>query len=222
MKSIGRTHLVAALASLFIAASDTRATIVLSTLDEPQDVLSGIGIPWIGQRFVTGPSSEWLMNSVSVTLSDSVDSTSPLFVSIYSNLEANTPGVELGRFSAGSFQPTTGGTYSYSGYGGGLLAPSTSYWLVLGVDIEDEEDPTQYLWWDTASTSYFSQGSWLIPETSNVALSFVGFNWFVFNETPQLFSVEATAVPEPGTWAAAALLAGGAVFMRWRRRAQLS
>ena len=26
------------------------------------------------------------------------------------------------------------------------------------------------------------------------------------------------AVPEPGTWAAAALLAGGAVFMRWRKR----
>jgi hypothetical protein len=25
-------------------------------------------------------------------------------------------------------------------------------------------------------------------------------------------------VPEPGTWAAAALLAGGAAFMRWRRR----
>ena len=27
------------------------------------------------------------------------------------------------------------------------------------------------------------------------------------------------AVPEPGTWAAAALLAGGAAFLRWRRRA---
>jgi len=28
------------------------------------------------------------------------------------------------------------------------------------------------------------------------------------------------AVPEPGTWAAAALLAGGAAFMRWRKRRQ--
>ena len=26
------------------------------------------------------------------------------------------------------------------------------------------------------------------------------------------------AVPEPGTWAAAALLAGGAAFVRWRKR----
>ena len=30
------------------------------------------------------------------------------------------------------------------------------------------------------------------------------------------------AVPEPGTWAAAALLAGGAAFARWRKRAKVS
>jgi fibronectin-binding autotransporter adhesin len=30
------------------------------------------------------------------------------------------------------------------------------------------------------------------------------------------------AVPEPGTWAAAALLAGAAAFMRWRKRAKVS
>lgn len=30
------------------------------------------------------------------------------------------------------------------------------------------------------------------------------------------------AVPEPGTWAAAALLAGGAGFVRWRKRARVS
>ena len=29
------------------------------------------------------------------------------------------------------------------------------------------------------------------------------------------------AVPEPGTWAAAALLVGGAAFMRWRKRAKI-
>jgi hypothetical protein len=30
------------------------------------------------------------------------------------------------------------------------------------------------------------------------------------------------AVPEPGTWAAAALLVGGAAFMRWRKRAKVA
>jgi hypothetical protein len=218
MKSICRSHLVAALASLFIAASDARAALVLSTLDKPQKSLSSIGVPWLGQRFVTGPSSEWLLNSVSVTLYDTQDSTSPLFVSIYGNLGTNTPSAELGRFLTGNFAPTTGGTYTYSGYNGGFLAPSSSYWLVLGVDIEDAEDSTLYLWWDTDSTSYLSQDSWLIPETRNSAFSFVGTGWAVFDETPFLFSVEATPIPEPGTWAAAALLAGGAAFMRWRRR----
>jgi hypothetical protein len=29
-------------------------------------------------------------------------------------------------------------------------------------------------------------------------------------------------IPEPGTWAAAALLAGGAAFMRWRKRAKVA
>lgn len=41
--------------------------------------------------------------------------------------------------------------------------------------------------------------------------------------TGPIFAAEApAAVPEPGTWAAAALLAGGAAFMRWRKRAKVS
>jgi hypothetical protein len=217
-----RAHFIAILATFVFVASDARATIVINPLTAPPSSLSSIGVPWIGQRFVTGPSSEWLLNSVSVTLYDTQDSTSPLFVSIYSNLGTNTPGVELGRFLTGSFHPTTGGTYTYSGYDGGLLAATTSYWLVLGADTVDYSDPTLYLWWDTASSSYSSADSWLIPGTRNVALSFLGDSWSVGSETPFLFSVEATAVPEPGTWAAAALLAGGAGFMRWRKRAKVA
>ncbi len=36
------------------------------------------------------------------------------------------------------------------------------------------------------------------------------------------FNQVSQAVPEPGTWAAAALLVGGAAFMRWRKRAKVS
>ena len=37
------------------------------------------------------------------------------------------------------------------------------------------------------------------------------------------FSTQSAApVPEPGTWAAAALLAGGAAFARWRQRAKVA
>jgi len=40
--------------------------------------------------------------------------------------------------------------------------------------------------------------------------------------SPTYMNFATTAVPEPGTWAAAALLAGGAGFMRWRKRKQVS
>ena len=36
------------------------------------------------------------------------------------------------------------------------------------------------------------------------------------------FNQVSQAVPEPGTWAAAALLVGGAAFMRWRKRVKVS
>jgi len=36
------------------------------------------------------------------------------------------------------------------------------------------------------------------------------------------FATTASGVPEPGTWATAALLAGGAGFMRWRKRAKVA
>jgi hypothetical protein len=36
----------------------------------------------------------------------------------------------------------------------------------------------------------------------------------------QALSISVTAIPEPGTWAAMAILAGGAAFAGWRRRRQ--
>lgn len=55
--------------------------------------------------------------------------------------------------------------------------------------------------------------------------TFTSFSWTV--SAPEMYSAwnlgvtsasAPNAVPEPGTWAAAALLAGGAAFMRWRQR----
>jgi hypothetical protein len=41
-------------------------------------------------------------------------------------------------------------------------------------------------------------------------------------QSPTLSASVIAGVPEPGTWAAAALLAGGAGFMRWRKRAKVA
>lgn len=50
----------------------------------------------------------------------------------------------------------------------------------------------------------------------------VGASEAVSLEAIVLEEYTAAAVPEPGTWAAAALLAGGAALMRWRKRAKVS
>ena len=59
--------------------------------------------------------------------------------------------------------------------------------------------PTFYNWRSTDSGSTWSDAA----PTS-------GFNMIV--------NASAAPVPEPGTWAAAALLVGGAAFVRWRKR----
>ena len=53
--------------------------------------------------------------------------------------------------------------------------------------------------------------------------TFASLSWQVVN--PEVYAVwnigvtsASAAVPEPGTWAAAALLVGGAAFARWRKR----
>ncbi len=71
-----------------------------------------------------------------------------------------------------------------------------------------------------------------------ISSSYIGINTKNFSNTATgLFALElrdddtglyltykggAEPVPEPGTWAAAALLAGGAVFMRWRKRTKVA
>ena len=73
---------------------------------------------------------------------------------------------------------------------------------------------------DSLIYAYDSSGTQLYSFSTGVLSSdrprFVAFDvdGSGFNQS----AAPAPAVPEPGTWAAAALLAGGAAFARWRRR----
>jgi MYXO-CTERM domain-containing protein len=62
-----------------------------------------------------------------------------------------------------------------------------------------------------------------LDATFNVLLQYRSSNGLQLNtsETGPIFEAQNVGpepIPEPGTWAAAALLVGGAAFMRWRRR----
>jgi hypothetical protein len=68
-------------------------------------------------------------------------------------------------------------------------------------------------------------GSWQVPAGSSLKTVDAGSSWELASETEGFnfaFQINATSasapIPEPGTWAAAALLGGGAAFMRWRKR----
>ena len=59
--------------------------------------------------------------------------------------------------------------------------------------------------------------------TAAVTYTTFDFSQTSTSATGPIFEAQSAAViPEPGTWAAAALLAGGAAFMRWRKRAKSS
>ena len=55
--------------------------------------------------------------------------------------------------------------------------------------------------------------------TTFVTYATLDFDQVSTSTTGPIFQAQnAAPIPEPGTWAAAALLAGGAAFMRWRKR----
>jgi len=78
--------------------------------------------------------------------------------------------------------------------------------------------PGSYMGFKTAQGNY----GWLEVTWDKVAQDFQIFSG-AYESTPNVAILAGAgagpaAVPEPGTWAAAALLAGGAAFARWRKR----
>jgi hypothetical protein len=86
--------------------------------------------------------------------------------------------------------------------------------------------------WNGSGTGYVGlkfdtpEGSnygWLaLDYVANGASTTLTVDGFAFEDQPGVAILAgdtgSTAVPEPGTWAAAALLTGGAAFLRWRKR----
>jgi hypothetical protein len=98
-------------------------------------------------------------------------------------------------------------------------------------------DAESFFKYSTLSSPDFGAGSYMGFKTSQGNYGWLEVTWTAASNQFQIFSgaYESTpnvailagagpsaAVPEPGTWAAAALLAGGAAFMRWRKRAKVA
>ncbi|MEY3481767.1 MAG: hypothetical protein RIQ71_2542, partial [Verrucomicrobiota bacterium] len=71
------------------------------------------------------------------------------------------------------------------------------------------------------NSSYFNLNTGAINGTAGFANALNGGSFYLAqngNDLNLVFTSAGAGVPEPGTWAAAALLAGGAAFTRWRKR----
>lgn len=91
---------------------------------------------------------------------------------------------------------------------GGVVSPDFGAGSYMGFKTSQGNYGWLEVTW-TASSSQFQILSGAYESTPNVAI--------LAGAGPG-----PAAVPEPGTWAAAALLVGGAGFMRWRKRKQVS
>jgi hypothetical protein len=223
---IKSTLLSVAAASFLLA--DARAVIVFGNLGS-----SGTGLldtasqqitstTWLAQGFTT-PVSGGLLNLESIVLGLSVNAGS---TDTRVQLFANSGGLPSGSALAtvvGSVASNTPALYTFTLASPYLLSSGTTYWIV----VSDPDIGDQYNWVfnnDEVNPSGQNSSGYLWPSAGTLRTTDGGLNWTdrsAFSQSDAAFYLNASApaaVPEPGTWAAAALLVGGAAYARWRKR----
>jgi MYXO-CTERM domain-containing protein len=225
MSRLTRSVFAIALSSFLVAGSARASQVVFGNLGPSGADPLSIGLSatsatdWYGHRF-TLSNSVTFTNLVSATLGlgatvppgGSVANVSAL---VYTN-SGLSPGSLL--FTSLSQTVSSKGLYTFT-FNGASLTPGGSYWLVLatpGLDwfnVDADEAPVEinssgYNYVTTRRTQN-GGSSWSAYALAGGALS-----------VSIVASDSATPIPEPGTWAAAALLIGAAAYVRWRRRPQ--
>ncbi len=168
--------------------------------------------------FRTGTNSSFLkLQSVTLGLSD----VAPFSTALLAVVE-NNAGLPTGTQKASaSLQVGSTGRYSF-GLGNVAVSPNTTYWVT--VTAQNATDPNQFNWLRAAAGDPFSglnNSGYVVPSATYVRRSQDGGAWNNFTNG-QTLSMSITAVPEPSTYALAAIGFGVAGFARWRRRASRS
>ncbi len=209
------------LAVLAFSGMTARADVILFdnlSAGSPNGSFGVSNSQWNAQSFST-TSSGFILSEVALRLWN-VNGTSGNFeIQVWDALgTAGAPGSQVGGAIYTGLAENLG-----SGYGdlltvSGLsvtLVPDTAYYLVaagasLADVIEGSGSDPGLLYWDATdvltSSAYDSVNSgatWNGPYSQNLYMK---------------VTAASAAVPEPGTWAAAVLLVGGAAFARWRKR----
>ncbi len=224
MRSLFRILTVAILGLTLTAGSARASQVVFGNLgsdgSEGLDTsrTSVTATTWLAQGFTTGVgSTDLFVDSIVLGLSPTAGSVSTT-ISIWSGTGAS-PGIpdSLLYTSSSASVSSLNSKYTFS-FSGAALSANTSYWVVLqqdGVDWNQNGDL------DTPQEQNSSGYSYLTSRRTQNS----GSTWG--NAPSQNYAISITAsstgpapIPEPGTWAAAALLIGAAAYVRLRRRAQ--
>jgi hypothetical protein len=215
------------LVALALSGAPARAELIvlfdnLSSTD-PNGSFGVSNTQWTAQSFST-TSSGFILSEVALRLRN-VNGTSGNFeIQVWDALgTSGRPGAQVGAAVYTGLAQDLGNTEVSLLTVSGLnftLVPDINYYLVVAgttlADIHDDVFPFPspgQLYWD--ATDVFTSPAYDTGDS--------GDNWNgPFN--PQNLYMKVTAasapIPEPGTWAAMAIFAGGAAFAGWRRRRQ--
>jgi len=218
--------LTVAAASLFVA--DARAVIVFGNLGNAGTGALGSSsfqissASYLAQGFKTaGPGGLLSLDSIVLGLNVNTGSTDTR-VQIFADASGLPSGSPLATIT-GFVNSNTPALYTFTPSSQLLLASDSIYWIV----VSDPDAGQQYNWVyndDEASPTGYNASGYTWPAAGTLRSVNSGTSWTDrsgnFERTASFYlNVSApSAVPEPGTWAAAALLVGGAAFARWRKR----
>jgi len=196
----------------FAAATvaSAQGTLFVSSLGSTNPIFVGLGANyWMAQPFVTGPTNQIsTLNSVQLTmLVTGTSSGTNLQVSVYNN-NGGVPGSSLAPLTG--TDPTSSGNVTYTA-SGVLLAPSTTYWILVSAGLTQFGFPT-FLAGASQTTNYVSSAGWALgaPMFSTDLAGWQAAPYF----SAQV-GIRAT-VPEPSAFVLMGF--GLATLVIWRRR----
>lgn len=212
-------YLAAGVGASMASSSDAEAAIVFFDVN-PDITLTGTGTANFGNITITGATGTYTLGSTAsnyfgINLYNSYFTAGKFYGLGNGSIEWGFLGEASGVKLAQNTSISGASPWRWGGYAYGLAGGGYGYWASGGsgyapLRINLGGGNYNYGW---AALSYNFNG------TNSTA----GITGFAFQGDPNVAILAGdqggpAAVPEPGTWAAAALLAGGATFLRWRRR----
>lgn len=167
---------------------------------------------WIAQGFNTGTSTKLSLESITLGLGTLLESATAT-VSIYSN-SFGAPGTSLFTSSSVVIPSGPQATYTFS-FSGASLAAGTSYWILPSAGVawfQAVNVPAGAATPQEQNASGYSYTQSIESDTVDI----VPGSWS--GASSNRFAVSVQAVPEPSTYALAAVGLGLAGFVRARRR----